>query len=95
VRSSLDVLTRVPAVPLDAKLRDLFLRSAKQVGVDAPELFSGAGHDAENSQLAGVPTGMLFVRSTGGSHNPNELATLDDAVLGARALAVALGELAA
>jgi len=94
VRSSIDVLSRVPAVPLDPPLRDLFLRSAKQVGVDAPELFSGAGHDAENSQLAGVPTGMLFVRSTGGSHNPNELATLDDAVLGARALALALKELA-
>jgi allantoate deiminase len=93
VKSTIDVLTRVPAVPLDATLRDLFLRSAKQVGVDAPELFSGAGHDAENAQLAGVPTGMLFVRSTGGSHNPNELATLDDAVLGAQALAVALREL--
>jgi allantoate deiminase len=94
VKSSLDVLSRVAAVPLDPKLRDLFLRSAKQVGVDAPELFSGAGHDAENSQLAGVPTGMLFVRSTGGSHNPNELATLDDSVLGARVLALALKELA-
>jgi len=94
VRSSIDVLSRVPAVPLDAGLRDLFLRSAKAVGVDAPELFSGAGHDAENAQLAGVPTGMLFVRSTGGSHNPNELATLDDAVLGARALAIAITELA-
>ncbi len=94
VKSSLDVLSRVAAVPLDAKLRDLFLRSAKQVGVEAPELFSGAGHDAENSQLAGVPTGMLFVRSTGGSHNPNELATLDDSVLGARVLALALQELA-
>jgi allantoate deiminase len=94
VKSSLDVLSRVPAVPLDPKLRDLFLRSAKGVGVDAAELFSGAGHDAENSQLAGVPTGMLFVRSTGGSHNQNELATLDDAVLGARALALALRELA-
>jgi len=94
VKSSIDVLARVPAVPLDPALRDLFLRSAKQVGVEAPELFSGAGHDAENSQLAGVPTGMLFVRSTGGSHNPNELATLDDAVLGARALALALKELA-
>jgi allantoate deiminase len=94
VKSSIDVLSRVPAVPLDPALRDLFLRSAKQVGVEAPELFSGAGHDAENSQLAGVPTGMLFVRSTGGSHNPNELATLDDAVLGARALALALKELA-
>ena len=94
VTSSLDVLSRVPAVPLDAKLRDLFHRSAKAVGVAASDLFSGAGHDAENAQLAGVPTGMLFVRSTGGSHNPNELATLDDAVLGARALALALRELA-
>ncbi|HEV2012197.1 MAG TPA: Zn-dependent hydrolase [Candidatus Limnocylindria bacterium] len=94
VRSSLDVLSRVPAVPLDPKLRDLFLRSAKAVGVEAPDLFSGAGHDAENSQLAGVPTGMLFVRSTGGSHNPNELATVDDAALGARVLALALKELA-
>ena len=94
VKSSIDVLSRVPAVPLDPKLRDLFLRTAKQVGVDAPELFSGAGHDAENSQLAGVPTGMLFVRSTGGSHNPKELATLEDAVLGAQALALALKELA-
>jgi allantoate deiminase len=94
LRSTLDVLSRVPAVPLDPKLRDLFLRSARAVGVEAPELFSGAGHDAENSQLAGVPTGMLFVRSTGGSHNPNELAALDDAVLGARALSLALKELA-
>jgi allantoate deiminase len=94
VKSSLDVLSRVPAVQLDPKLRDLFLRSAKAVGVEAPELFSGAGHDAENAQLAGVPTGMLFVRSTGGSHNPSELATVDDAVLGARALALAVRELA-
>ena len=95
VRSSIDVLSRVPAVAMDPQLRDLFLRSAKDVGVDAPELFSGAGHDAENAALAGVPTGMLFVRSTGGSHNPNELVTLDDAVTGARALALALKALAA
>lgn len=95
VKSTIDVLSRVPAVPLDPALRDLFLRAAGSVGVAAPELFSGAGHDAENAQLAGVATGMLFVRSTGGSHNPNELATLDDAVLGAMALAQALRELAA
>jgi allantoate deiminase len=94
VKSSIDVLSRVPAVPMDVKLRDLFLRSATQVGIEAPELFSGAGHDAENAALAGVPTGMLFVRSTGGSHNPNENATLDDAVAGAQALAFALKELA-
>ena len=88
------VLADWRTAPLDPKLRDLFHRTAKAVGVAAPDLFSGAGHDAENAQLAGVPTGMLFVRSTGGSHNPNELATLDDAVLGAGALALALRELA-
>ena len=94
VRSSIDVLSRVPAVPLDPALRDLLMRSGKAVGVAAPELFSGAGHDAENAQLAGVPTGMLFVRSTGGSHNPSELATAADAALGAQALAFAIAELA-
>lgn len=94
VTSAIDVLSRVPAVPLDPALRDLFLRAATAVGVAAPELFSGAGHDAENAQLAGVPTGMLFVRSTGGSHNPNELASDADAALGAQALALALAELA-
>ena len=94
VTSAIDVLSRVPAVPLDPALRDLFLRAATAVGVAAPELFSGAGHDAENAQLAGVPTGMLFVRSTGGSHNPNELAAGADAALGAQALALAIAELA-
>ena len=94
VSSAIDVLSRVPAVPLDPALRDLFGRSAAAVGVAAPELFSGAGHDAENAQLAGVPTGMLFVRSSGGSHNPNELAADADAALGAQALALALAELA-
>ena len=94
VRSSIDVLSRVPAVPLDGSLRDLFLRAAAAVGVAAPELFSGAGHDAENAQLAGVPTGMLFVRSSGGSHNPDEHADPADAALGAQALAIALAELA-
>lgn len=94
VTSAIDVLSRVPAVPLDPALRDLFARSAAAVGVAAPELFSGAGHDAENAQLAGVPTGMLFVRSTGGSHNPNELAADADAAQGAQALALAIAELA-
>lgn len=95
VTSAIDVITRVPVVPLDPALRDLFLRSAKSVGVDAPELVSGAGHDAQNPQLAGVPTGMLFVRSTGGSHTPLESCDTSDAALGASALSLAIRELAA
>ena len=44
--------------------------------------------------LSGVPTGMIFVRSTGGSHTPRELASNEDAALGAEALAIAIKELA-
>jgi len=95
VTSSIDVLARVPAAPLDLDIRDLLLRTTKAVGVDAPLLISGAGHDAQNPQLAGVPTGMIFVRSSGGSHTPLESCDLDDAAVGAEALALAIGELAA
>ena len=85
----------MPVAPLDPGLRDLLLRTTKAVGVDAPLLVSGAGHDAQNPQLAGVPTGMIFVRSTGGSHTPRESCDPADAALGAEALALAIKELAA
>jgi len=88
------VLARVPVASLDIPLRDLLLRATKAVGVDAPLLVSGAGHDAQNPQLAGVPTGMIFVRSTGGSHTPLESCDVADAALGADALARAIRELA-
>ncbi len=94
VEASIDDLARVPVTPLDPKIRDILKRAAKSVGVDAPELVSGAGHDAQNPALSGVPTGMIFVRSTGGSHTPREFASVDDAALGAQALANAIKELA-
>ena len=94
VDSSVDELARVPVTSLDAKIRDVLRRATASVGVDAPELVSGAGHDAQNPALSGVPTGMIFVRSTGGSHTPREFASVDDAVLGAQALANAIKELA-
>jgi allantoate deiminase len=94
VEASVDDLARVPVTPLDARIRDVLKRATKSVGVDAPELVSGAGHDAQNPALSGVPTGMIFVRSTGGSHTPREFASIDDAALGAQALANAIKELA-
>ena len=90
----LDVLQTVAVTPLDPGIRDLLQRCALTVGVTAPTMVSGAGHDAQNPALSGVPTGMIFVRSTGGSHVPTELAAIDDAVLGARALEAAIAELA-
>ena len=46
----------------------------------APELVSGAGHDAMFIAAAGVPAGMLFVRSLNGgiSHHPDELSSEED-----------------
>ena len=91
---SVDELARVPVTSLDPRIRAILKRATKSVGVDAPELVSGAGHDAQNPALSGVPTGMIFVRSTGGSHTPREFASVDDAALGAQALANAIRELA-
>ena len=94
VQASVDDLARVPVTPLDPKIRDVLKRATTSVGVEAPLLVSGAGHDAQNPALSGVPTGMIFVRSTGGSHTPREFASIEDAALGAQALANALKELA-
>jgi acetylornithine deacetylase/succinyl-diaminopimelate desuccinylase-like protein len=46
----------------------------------APELASGAGHDAAILAAAGVPSAMLFVRSLNGgaSHSPAELSSEAD-----------------
>ncbi|SEF36537.1 N-carbamoyl-L-amino-acid hydrolase [Amycolatopsis pretoriensis] len=60
----------------------------------APELPTGAGHDA--AILAGfVPAGMLYVRNpTGISHSPEEFAEAADVEAGAAALATVLERLA-
>ncbi|HEY3217459.1 MAG TPA: Zn-dependent hydrolase [Candidatus Limnocylindria bacterium] len=95
VTTAMEPLQRVAVTPLDLGIRDTLLRATKAVGVEAPLLVSGAGHDAQNPSLSGVPTGMIFVRSTGGSHTPTEFAATADAALGAQALELAIKELAA
>jgi beta-ureidopropionase / N-carbamoyl-L-amino-acid hydrolase len=61
----------------------------------APEVVSGAGHDAMVLALAGVPTAMLFVRSLNGgiSHHPDELSSPEDIALAVDALTDALARL--
>jgi len=64
---------------------------------DAPQLVSGAGHDAMVLAAAGVPTGMLFVRSLNGgvSHSPEELTSDEDVAVAVDALTEALAALTA
>jgi beta-ureidopropionase / N-carbamoyl-L-amino-acid hydrolase len=63
----------------------------------APELVSGAGHDAMVLAAAGVPTAMLFVRSLNGgaSHSPDELSSAEDIALAVDALSETLARLSA
>jgi N-carbamoyl-L-amino-acid hydrolase len=77
-----------PAVTFDAALRD-----AMAATLGAPEIPTGAGHDA-GVLGAHVPTGMLFVRNpTGISHAPGEHAETDDCLAGVSALADVLAGL--
>jgi len=62
----------------------------------APELVSGAGHDAGIVAAAGVPAAMLFVRSLNGgvSHSPDEWSSPEDVERAVDALARALARIA-
>jgi acetylornithine deacetylase/succinyl-diaminopimelate desuccinylase-like protein len=73
------------------------LEALRAVLPDAPELVSGAGHDAMVLAAAGVPTAMLFVRSLNGgiSHSPDERSAGEDIELAVDALTEALERLAA
>ena len=93
VRVSFDTLAELPAVELDRRIRGTLAEAVREIGVEPAELVSGAGHDAQNPALAGVATGMLFIRSTNGSHNPREHATAEDAALATRALILAVDRL--
>ena len=72
------------------------LAALRAAAPGAPELVSGAGHDAMFIAAAGVPTGMLFVRSLNGgiSHHPDELSSEEDIARAVDVLAAALGRLA-
>ena len=71
------------------------LAALRAVLQNAPELASGAGHDAMVLALAGVPTAMLFVRSLNGgvSHHPDELSSAEDVALAVDALTETLARL--
>ena len=88
------MLQERPPVTMDPELRALLARAAKDAGVTAVELVSGAGHDAQ-ILAARCKVGMLFVPSVGGrSHCPEEHTDPGHLELGARVLVRALELLA-
>jgi N-carbamoyl-L-amino-acid hydrolase len=84
--ATVDRLSRKPVVTFDRVVRDLIEKACSGTGRPTGRMWSFAGHDA--SVLgAHVPTGMMFVPSTGGiSHAPQESTPPDQLVLGCQAL---------
>lgn len=93
----LEPTLRVEPVAMDGALRGILRGEAGRLGVAAPELPSGAGHDAGILAAAGVPSALLFVRSLAGgvSHAPEEDSAPEDVALAVDVLAGALARLAA
>jgi N-carbamoyl-L-amino-acid hydrolase len=72
---------------MDAGLQGALGEGARALGIDAPALASGAGHDAQDFAHAGFRAGMIFVRNSNGSHNPHEAMAIEDFRLGTQVLA--------
>ncbi len=91
-----ELLRRTSPVPMAGLVRDAIRDALTELGLPTPELHSGAGHDAGVLGAAGVPSGMLFVRSLNGgvSHSPDEYSATDDVQLAVDALAGTLRRLA-
>jgi allantoate deiminase len=75
---------RLHPAPMSDNVRQALRDSAIALEIEAPEMPSMAGHDAMNLSGAGIPCGMIFVRSKEGiSHSPREFSTIEDCVTGA------------
>jgi len=70
--------THAQAAVMDPGLTALARTTARALGIDAPDMASGAGHDCAVFANAGVPCAMIFIRNEHSSHNPDEAMEIDD-----------------
>ena len=94
--AEVELLRRTAPVPMAKQVRAAVRAALADHGLPSPELHSGAGHDAGVLGAAGVPAGMLFVRSLAGgvSHAPEEESSPEDVALALDVLASSLRALA-
>jgi N-carbamoyl-L-amino-acid hydrolase len=87
--------THAEAAVMDPKLVALARKVAGRLGIDAPEMASGAGHDCAVFANEGVPCAMIFVRNDHSSHNPKEAMDIEDFAAACRLLHGMIDELTA
>ena len=63
----------VPPAPCSPFVRSTLAKACETLGLRSIDLVSGAGHDTQ-AMTAVCPAGIIFIPSTGGSHNPGEFA---------------------
>jgi N-carbamoyl-L-amino-acid hydrolase len=93
IQAEWTLISRDEPAAMDSKLQALLHDCAADLQIAAPDLPSGAGHDAQNFAQV-CPTAMLFVQSTGGrSHCPEESSPPDAVRQAVAVLTEALGRL--
>jgi N-carbamoyl-L-amino-acid hydrolase len=81
----------VPAV-MNGKIRGSLNALSHDLNIPTLEMASGAGHDAAVFATFGIPSGMIFIRNSNGSHNPDEAMEIADFGLAAQLLAAYLAK---
>lgn len=66
-----------PAI-MDNDLQHRLTIAAGHIGCTSRAMPSGAGHDTSLFSNQGIPTAMVFVRNSHGSHNPDEAMDIED-----------------
>ncbi len=90
-----DPLTGDIPAGMAPKFQAAFKRGSAELSIPAMPITSGAGHDAGDFAMAGVPSSMLFVRSENGSHNPDEHMEFEDFDKGVHLIIWFAGEMSA
>ncbi len=82
LKRGVSIETKITEKGTPAKLREQDYRiieeAATSLGIRSLRMPSGAGHDAQYISLYGIPTAIIFVRNSGGSHNPAESVMEED-----------------
>ena len=78
VRFDLGQITRAEPGRMDNIIRKSLWDGARDKGLSARDIESGAAHDAAAFAAAGVRTAMIFIRNAHGSHNPDEAMRIED-----------------